>query len=695
MSTTANGRVKADHLARNAYLYVRQSTLRQVRENTESTKRQYGLRRRAVELGWQRDQIITVDDDLGQSGADRNRKGFNDLVSEVGLGRAGIVLGLEVSRLARNSSDWHRLLEICAISGTLILDEDGVYDPKDFNDRLLLGLKGTMSEAELHMLKARLQGGQLSKARRGELKIALPIGLIYDPLDRVVLDPDEGVRRSLQLVFDVFERTGSASATVRYFSERSLQVPVRPRYGPARGELLWRPLPLSHAMDILQNPAYAGAFAYGRFRQRRNANGKLTSVRVPRSDWTELIPGHHPDYISWERFEQNQVRLASNGAAFQRTGRRSPAREGAALLQGLALCGICGSQMGARYGSRGDRTVPYYRCNGAGALPDQPSCQVIVGTGVDRAIGDLLVEEMTPLNAELAIAVQRELEQRADEADRLRALKVQRRREEADLARRRYRMADPANRLVADVLEAEWNRALQDLESETVECERLRARDRRRLDERQLERIRALVSDFPRLWSDPATPHRERKRMARMLIEDVTIVKGERITLGVRMRGGAGRKLSLSRPLSAADLYRTPEAVIAKVDALLDEYTDAQTARELDRRGYRPTRGGRYKAMTVTNLRRRHDLKSRYQRLRERGLLSRDEIAARLAVSPRMVKCWTDCGLLEGLVANDKGQLLYPCPQDPAGKSRPGDGKETLSGGDQMSHPINEVQYAT
>ena len=311
MSSEAHQKVTASHLRRNAYLYVRQSTMRQVFENTESTQRQYGLRQRAVTLGWPLDRVIVIDSDLGVSGASAtDREGFQKLVAEVGLGRAGIVLGLEVSRLARNSTDWHRLLEICALSETLILDEDGIYDPAHFNDRLLLGLKGTMSEAELHVLAARLRGGILSKARRGELRCPLPVGLVHLAGAGVVLDPDQQVQESVRLLFQTFARTGAASATVRYFRQQGLLFPTRVARGTHQGALSWVPLSLGRAAEALHNPWYAGAYVYGRGRWRKQPDGRTRHQRLPKSEWHALIKDAHPGYISWEEVRAHRATSA-------------------------------------------------------------------------------------------------------------------------------------------------------------------------------------------------------------------------------------------------------------------------------------------------------------------------------------------------------------------------------------------------
>ena len=459
----AHQKVTASHLSRDAYLYVRQSTVRQVFEHGESTRRQYALRERAVALGWPTESIVVIDSDLGLSGADGDREGFRRLVAEVSMGRAGMVLGLEVSRLARNSTDWHRLLEICALSETLILDEDGVYDPGDFNDRLLLGLKGTMSEAELHMMRLRLRGGVLAKAKRGELKVSLPVGLVYDPLGNVVLDPDEQVQHSLRLIFDTFARTGSASATVRHFNNEKLLFPYRPQGGLHSGELHWKPLRFSRVCGLLHNPRYAGAFAYGRSRSRRRPGGGVETRSVPREEWTVLLRDAHPGYITWERFEANERQLRDNAQSYE-AKRRSPPREGPALLQGLATCGVCGRSTTVRYHTRKGRQYPQYVCCREGIETASARCQSIAGAAVDRAVGELLVELMTPLTLDVALQVQDELAARAEEADLWRSQRVQRAREEANLARQRFMQTHPDNRMVADVLEAEWNAKLRALD---------------------------------------------------------------------------------------------------------------------------------------------------------------------------------------------------------------------------------------
>jgi len=589
VSAEAATKVKASHLQRAAYLYVRQSTLRQVVHNTESTVRQYDLRQRAVALGWPAEQIIVVDVDQGHSGASAaDREGFQRLVAEVSMGRAGIVLGLECSRLARNNADWHRLLEICALTDTLICDEDGLYDPSDFNDRMLLGLKGTLSEAELHFIRARLRGGQLSKARRGELPMILPVGLVYDPTGKVVLDPDAGVQQAVRHLFATFARTGSARAVVQTFNKQGLRFPGRIRTGPHKGELSWTPLRHSRVLAVLHNPRYAGAFVYGRLRQRPGPNGRIRIEKLPRDQWTALIPDAHDSYISWETFELNQKLLAANARAHGAERATGPAREGNALLQGLAVCGRCGCRMTVGYHLRHGVEIPEYRCMGAAIRDGTPVCHRASGEGIDKAIGRLLLDTVTPLALEVALTVQAELETRADEADALRKSHVERTRHRAETARRRYLAVDPDNRLVADTLEADWNNALRQLHDAQDDYERAATAAKAAFTDEQKERIRALAADFPALWSDPATPQRERKRMARLLIEDVTIHKTDQVQLHVRFRGGQTTSLAIPLPPTAWQARQTNADTLAMLDRLLEDHTDAQAAHALNSAGHAP-----------------------------------------------------------------------------------------------------------
>lgn len=580
MSEQTAAKVTGAHLAHTAYLYVRQSTLRQVLTNTESGARQYGLRQKAIALGWHDEAIVTIDSDQGQSGASAaDREGFQHLVAEVGMGRAGIVLGLEVSRLARNNADWHRLLEICAMSGSLICDEDGLYDPADFNDRLLLGLKGTMSEAELHFIRARLIGGQRSKARRGELQMGLPVGLVYDPTGKVVLDPDTGVQHAIGHVFTLFARTGSARATVQQFNADKLLFPVRVRTGAHKGELVWMPLQHWRVLRTLHNPRYAGGVG-----------------------------------------------------------------------------------------------VPDYQCMNSCIQDSAQRCQTIPGGTVDATVGALLLDTLTPHTLEVALTVQAELDTRAAEADALRRGHVERARHRADLARRRYLAVDPGNRLVADSLEADWNDALSALHTTREDYERASAAAAAILSDELKHRIRSLATDFPALWSNPNTQQRDRKRMIRLLIDDVTLHKTDNIHLHVRLRGGQTHSIVVPIPPTSWQARQTRPDTVAALDRLLDTHTDAETADALNLAGHRSGENKPFTTGIVVHIRRKYHLPSHADRLRAQGLLTATELAQHLRVHRSTVKSWTKAGILNSHKANDKNERLYqpPTPDEPRLTTRQG-----------------------
>ena len=666
MMDSTSRKVTASHLSRNAFVYVRQSTLRQVAENQESTRRQYALRGRATALGWAAEQIVVIDSDLGLSGASTDRAGFQSLVAEVGMGRAGIVLGLEVSRLARNSTDWHRLLEICALTETLILDEDGLYDPTDFNDRLLLGLKGTMSEAELHLLRARLRGGLLAKARRGELRIGLPVGLVYDPLDRVVLHPDAQVQDTLHLFFRTFFRTGAACATVKHFSEKNLPFPA-PAKSSMTAEVVWGRLGLSRAIQILHNPRYAGAFVYGRRNSRKQPDGRYRTTTMPRDEWQVLLLDAHPGYISWDDYERIQEQLHSSALAYGLERRHGPPREGPALLQGLVLCGRCGARMSPRYHRRGGLLVPDYICCARTQQYRDKTCQIIPGGEIDAAMGRLLVETMTPMTLDLTLAVQEELEERLEQTDRLRGQQVERAEHEVERARLRYMEVDPTHRLVATSLEANWNEKLRALEEIRERVERERRADRSTFDEAAKERIRALAEDFPAVWNDPAVPHRERKRMMALLITDVTLTKEhEQIVIGVRFRGGTATTLRIPIPLNAWRKRQTHPKALARIEVLLETHTNGETALKLNDEGFTTGAGAPFDVAAVRWLQQRWGIKSYRNHLRAKGHLNTIEMAAKLGMSVTQTRQWRRRGRLLATRYNDRrDQLFHPIERQP------------------------------
>lgn len=658
-------KVCADHLRRDAFLYVRQSSLRQVFENTESTKRQYALRDRAVALGWPIERVHVIDSDLGISGAQsQDRDGFQHLVTEVAMGHAGIVLGLEVSRLARNNADWHRLIELAALSHTLILDEDGIYDPAHFNDRLLLGLKGTMSEAELHILKSRLQGGILNKARRGELELPLPIGLTYTTDGRVVLDPDRQIQDTVRLLFDTFREAGSACAVVRRLRGQKILFPRRIRRGIGKGDVLWSAIDHSRVLQILHNPRYAGAFAYGRTRTAYNAKLKTVQLHVQQSNWQVCIPDAHEGYISWAEYERNQAALAHNASGFSPGLRGRMPRHGSALLQGRMLCGRCGARMRVHYEPLHGKLQPYYVCNEAVVREAGKHCQWVRGAPVDEAISALLLQTVAPAAIEVALAVQQEIAQRVEQAAALRESQLQRARYEAELARRRYLKVDPENRLVADALEADWNARLRQLDTLQREHERQREADRTLLDEPARQRIMALASDFPRVWNDEHTSAVERKRMLGLLIEDVTLIVDQQVDVHVRWRGGRTQSLAVERPQPMSRVRKTRPEVVSIIDELLETSTDRQIAARLNELDHRNWRGESFTMKKVILIRQTYALKSRFDRLRERGMLTGEEVAKQLNVSTTTIHQLGRQGILKRHLYGNNCRCLYEPPGD-------------------------------
>lgn len=660
MNIETNGKVTAEHLGRDAYLYVRQSTPKQVIENIESTKRQYGLKSRALTLGWDESRIHVIDSDQGQSGASQERDGFRYLVSEVGLGRAGIVMGLEVSRLARNSIDWHRLLEICALTGTLILDEEGVYDPAHFNDRLLLGLKGTMSEAELHIIRSRLQGGMRAKARRGELKLRLPIGFVHDLHNRIVLDPNSRIQESVRLLFDVFRRVGTACRVVREFNKRSLLFPSQVFSGPQKGEIIFQPLTFSRAMQVLKNPRYAGVYAYGmRVQCFAGENRKPRVKYLPRERWQAFIKEAHDGYLSWQEYEENLRRLRENCEKASLAKKGAP-REGPALLQGLAVCGVCGCRMSVRYHSRrGNERSPDYLCAGKEKHLLRPYCQTISGQGIDELIASILVDRMRPAALEVTLGVQDELRARFEEADNLRHKHVEQAQYEMECAKRRYMAIDPHNRLVADALEADWNQAIRAYREAQDVYERQRAQDQGVISQEQRQKIIALCADFDKLFKSNSTTDRDRKRMVRLLIEDVTLTKSQKILVQIRFKGGMHETHELSLPKAAFEECKHSPEVISEIDNLLDEHSDSQVAEILNQKGLLSGTGKSFDSRRVSIIRRTYNLRSYFYRLREQGFSTLKELSQRHNVQRTTIYRWRKQGRFKAVRYDDVGRYLY------------------------------------
>ncbi len=664
MTQDLHQKINSDHLKRSAYLYIRQSTMRQVLSNTESTKRQYQLREKALALGWKSEQIKIIDCDQAKSGAHMvDRNGFKELMTEVSMGKAGLVMGLEVSRLARNNADWHRLLEICAFSKTLILDQDGLYDTVSFNDRLLLGLKGAMSEAELHVLRGRLLQGILSKARRGELKTPLPSGFEYDDLDRVVLSCDSRIRQVFKQFFAAFKRLGSATAVTKEFRREGIEMPHYSRTGPKSNRVIWGNLTQSQTLRILHNPRYAGAFSYGKTRTRKDPDGKTHHTKLPMKEWTALVRDAHPGYISWEDYEENERQLLENAAAYGYNNSKAPPREGPALLQGLVICGICGKRMTVRYHKRRDKLVPDYICQRDKIEQAQTKdCQHIPGSNIDKTIARILVSMVNESNIGTALAVHEELQSRLDQADQIRKQQVEHARYEADLARRRYTQVDPKKRYVAEVLEAEWNEKLRLLDDAQTVYEKARDRDKRLLTGDQKNKLQSLDTDFASTWITPDMHNRDRKRIVRLLIEDVTLIKSDPVTIHIRFKGGKNTTLMIPLPQQSYKTWQTSPEVVTQVDTLLDKYTLNPIASILNEQGMRSGKGKPFNNTIVGNICRDYNLRTRFDRLREKGLFTVKEMAAKLDTSTTTIKVWRRNGWLTGHAYNDKNECLFEDP---------------------------------
>lgn len=594
-----NLKIRPDHLDRQALIYVRQSTMIQVRENTGSTTRQYDLVPRALELGWPKERIHVVDQDQGHSGASAaGRDGFQLLVAEVGLKHAGAVLCLEASRLARSCSDWYHLLEICALTDTLVIDEEGVYDPGQYNDRLLLGFKGTMSEAELHWLRQRLLGGKLAKAEIGQLRFRLPVGLVYDQVGNVAIDPDEEVRHAVQLVFDLFAHHHSALGVVTHFAHHQLRFPTRLWGGGRSGELIWGRLSSGRALSVLHNPFYAGAYVYGRTVTRTKLlPGEALRIKgrtrqVKRDEWPIILLEAHPAYISWEQFRANQQQLDDN-RTWRVEDRRGAVREGVALLQGIVLCGLCGRRMSVRYLQ--DGRIPNYECNQAHTQLAAKCCQSVRGDSIDEAVARSFLQAIEPAHLEVSLATLEQIEAQALKFERQWELRLERCRYEADLARRRFIAVEPENRLVARSLEREWNNKLAEIERQEREYAVLPKYATRFASIKDRGRIMALAQDIPAVWSAATTTNAERKTLLRYLIKDVTLSRRETtIDIGIRWQTEAVTKLVVDRPRKSWEVCRTPANVVSLVRELAVDHTDKQIAIELNRRGLKSGKGGSF-----------------------------------------------------------------------------------------------------
>jgi DNA invertase Pin-like site-specific DNA recombinase len=601
-------KLTVSHLRRQAFVYVRQSTQAQLERNTESTTRQYALVERAIELGFTREQVVVIDEDLGISGSGlSDRSGFARLAAEVALGHAGLVLGLEVSRLARNNVDWYRLLDLCGVTDTLIGDADGLYHPGSFNDRLLLGLKGTMSEAELHVLRARLEGGIRSKAARGELRRGLPVGFVWGEEDgEVLIDPDEAVAGAIRTIFSRFGELGSVRQVWLWIRREGVKFPMR-RFGH---EIQWVTPTYHQIHSVLENPVYAGAYAYGKTRRERfvdeHGQPRKRMRRVPQGEWEVLIWEHHEGFIDKASFEANRARIAGNTRP-RANEAGGAVREGQALLQGIAVCARCGRKLKVHYQGRRGHQSPAYHCPSSILVEDRGQWCLRIGGGlIDQAVAEAVLAVLTPAGVKAALRAAEELESDHDAALKQWRLQVEQAKYQANRAERRYRAVEPEHRLVARGLEREWEKALRELAKAEAELALRERRRPRTLTDSEREHLLALGADLGRVWSAPSTADRDRKALLRALIEEVILDanRAERsATITIRWRGGALSELAVALP-KPQPAIRTDEDTIALLERLAAHYDDGRIAGILNRQGRRSATGERFTAIIVGGLRR-------------------------------------------------------------------------------------------
>jgi excisionase family DNA binding protein len=634
-------KIGRSHRKRLAVIYLRQSSARQVRENFRSTERQYSLAEEAVKLGWPPEQVLTVDGDLGISGRfsdGRARGAFKELVARVCLGEVGAIFGLEVSRLARSSAETQRLLEYCGLTDTLVIDTDGIYDLRDFNDQLVLGVKGQLAQAELHVMAVRMHGARRHAAERGELRIPLAVGYLYDEEGSWIIDPDEEVHAAIYDLFKAFQQAGSAYGVVGVFSGRRFPTRV---YGGARaGELRWGVLTYARANSILQNPCYAGAYVAGRYQARRVVapDGAISTkqVKLPRSEWAVVIEDHHPGYVTWSQFLANEQRLQANATS---KGRRPP-RKGAALCQGIVRCGACGRGMTVTYRPEGGHYVCSRSRQGHFGTP---ACRSIKAAGVDELVARRLLEALAPEEIVLALQAADEFQDRRARSNRALELRVERARYEAIRAERAFHTCEPDNRLVARSLENRWEqklRELKDAEAELAEhvvpsCEPSR------------EQLEALARDLPALWAAKTTAQRDRKRLLRSLIADVTLTSdphGPQMRVGIRWQSGAAEQHTITRPQTAGQARRTPPEALELITHLGPHRSNAEIATELQAAGLRTGTGKPFDERIVCGLRSRYRVPAA-SALRD-GELTVSQIAERLGVTTNVIYHWIARGQL-------------------------------------------------
>jgi DNA invertase Pin-like site-specific DNA recombinase len=649
-----NDKIKAAHLDRSACIYIRQSSASQVVNNRESTDRQYRLRERALSLGWKHEQVTIVDEDLGQSGSGlAERTGFARLTSSVALGSVGIVLSIEVSRLARNNADWYRLLDLCSVTNTLIGDSDGVYHPALFNDRLVLGLKGTMSEAELHIIRARLDGGIRNKAARGELRRGLPVGFIWGEADgEVCFHPDEAVRSAVHNVFSRFEEVGSVRRVWLWFRSEELTFPSRTHY---HDEMRWITPTYTAIHQVLTNPVYAGAYVYGKSRHERyiDDTGRVRkrSKKLPQSKWQVFIPKHHEGYIDWETYKHNQDRISRNTRPRPHKA-GGAVREGAALLQGIATCGNCGRKLKVYY--QGKNSTPGYHCPGNTIVNGRGHyCLRIGGVRVDKAVSEAFLKAVEPGGLEAAIAAEANIETEHDAALEQWRLEVERLQYEAGQAERRYRAVDPDNRLVARGLEKDWEKRLQNLADAEAELAQRERSKPLAISPKDRDRIRSLGKDLSQVWTATTTTDRDKKELLQTLLEEVCITIDREANIGrlmLRWRGGMISDLKIDLWSPRIPTIKLDEDTDQLIRRLAVHYPDGMIAGILNRQGRQTATGQKFTANRVASFRSYRKI-PRYKRPGHQGdgeLATVERTAELLNVAPSTVHRWLNDGFIAG-----------------------------------------------
>ena len=668
MNTT--NKIRPQHLARKAYVYIRQSTTYQVSNNTESTVRQYALRDRLQELGWREDMIEVIDQDLGISGkSSENREGFQMLIAEVAIGRVGAIACLEASRLSRNSTDWARVVELCIMSDTLLIDTDGIYNPKDFNDSLILGIKGTISEAELHYLQERMRGGLLNKAQRGELKIFLPIGYEYDLDGNVIKTVNIQIQEAVDLLFDVFDEKKTANGVVKHFQDNRMLFPVRCRRRNHQNEIDWLPLNESRVISILHNEFYTGTYTFGRTQMQWTQSGRHP-VSMPKDQWHAYIPGHHEAYITVEKFLQNQSILQENTVSFKGSDKKTPPREGEALLQGICFCGYCGHRMITIYSSNGNKTsFPHYTCKHAKIHGEPPyaQCQTIDARPVDAQISKIVIESINRETLERTLEIAENVARHNKEHLRYYVLQVEKATIEADNASCRYYQADSHNHLVLSQLEAAWNRALMNLKEAQEELEKQKKALETGTDAEQLETsITTILENFETVWNDEKLCSQDKKRIVRHIIKDVTLTKDPKTVtakMQIVFQGGETKELVVDLPKRYCDKIRISEEVLQFIDTEAEEHTTMEIVQMLNEKGFtreckRPfTYKNVFRIMTDYGI---LDMKARYL---AKGWLTVQQVSEILGISiPALryrVKNQKKPFPYEWKRVNDQGAILF------------------------------------